>query len=125
MATLKSKKALLYDARLTKSNPLTMKVSSSNYDSNTGGFSANILDSRIESVNDAGGTASREISIITNYVTFSKEEIAAADKKVKVDDFSNLSLGQQTEVILLTALLSRMKTEKLYGSSDVDWEIEI
>lgn len=125
MAKLKSKKALLHDARLVKSDIITMSVSSSNYDSNSENFSATIQDSKIESFTDAGGTATRETPITSNYVSFTKEEIAVAEKTFTQEQLAGKSFGEITEMIILAAILGRIKTEKFYGSIATDWEFVV
>lgn len=125
MAQIKSKKVLLHDARLAKSDIVTMNVALSNYDSNSKSFSANIQDCKLETITDAGGTATREVPISNNYVTFTKEEMAAAEKAFTAEDLAGKTFDQITEIILLAAMFNRIKTEKLYGAVITDWELVV
>ena len=79
----------------------------------------------METITDAGGTATREAPISNNYVTFTKEEIATAEKTFTAEDLEGKTFDQITEIILLAAMFNRMKTEKLYGAVITDWELVI
>lgn len=124
MAKIKSKEALLYDARLGKSGVVTMKVVSSTYDTNTQNFSANIQECGIDEATDAEGTGGVERQIHYSYVTITKEEMAEAEGKV-VEDLKGKTVGEKTEIFILVALLPKISEEKLYGSSETFWEFVV
>ena len=119
MPILKSKKALVYNARETKSGIISIKVRSANYQSPDIGYSATVQD--YVSIPAIEGMSEREEAVTTTYVQFNKAEIDAAETKLALDD--PMDLQEHIEKVILTALLDKINAVPLYDSVEADWEL--
>ena len=119
MPILKSKKALVYNAREAKRGIISIKVRSANYQSPDIGYSATVQDYvSIPAIEDM---PEREEAVTATYVQFNAAEIDAAETKLALDD--PMGLQEHIEKVILTALLDKIKAVPLYDSVEADWEL--
>jgi hypothetical protein len=119
MKILKSKKKLLYDARLGKSGFLFMKIISTNSDTQLKTLAASVQD--VLAASSENGVNQPEQFINNTYFNFSSEQVLAAEAVLTLAPEETLT--DFTEKVALTAILQSMKTTPLYSSAALDWEI--
>jgi hypothetical protein len=119
MKILKSKKKLLYDARLGKSGFLFMKIISTNSDSQLKTLAASVQDVLV--IPAENGMPQSEQIVNNSYFNFTKEQVSAAESSFTVEP--DVALSDFTEMVALTAIKQSMETTPLYSSVALDWEI--
>lgn len=123
---IKSKKALVYDAKFQKSGVIITKLNSSSIapDGSSTGFFQDFAE--VETTTPEGGTMVNEISLPNNSFlseTFSAQEIEAQNDKVSAEQQEGLSFKEKNDLVLYMAYLEKYKTTELYGAPIIDWEI--
>jgi hypothetical protein len=123
---IRSKKALLYDARLQKSGIIVTKLISS-YSSTDGSINASFQDfTEVAVTMPEGGSTSTEQPIgqgILPMEVFTETEVETQNDKLTAEQLASLSVKERNETILCMAYLERYKAAKLYGGLATDYEI--
>ena len=86
-----------------------------------------ILKDKIADLNSSGPNAFKLLvkNPSVKISTFTKEEIAVAEKTFTQEQLAGKSFGEITEMIILAEILGRIQTEKFYGSIATDWEFVV